>query len=56
MNKSRYRVYFILPLAISLLSACTFVPQMKRQSLSDPIMQLEESGLEATVESHNPEY
>ena len=35
------------------LTGCAFVPQVKREYLSDPIMQRQEDGLESALEGHD---
>lgn len=39
--------------AATLLAGCAMVPQVKREYLSDPIMQRQEDGLESGLESHD---
>jgi hypothetical protein len=49
----------LIPLAVAtclggfLLAGCAMVPQVKREYLSDPIMQRQEDTLESGLESHD---
>lgn len=45
--------FFRITLACALLSGCAAVPQAEREFLSDPILQRQEDGLEAALESHD---
>ena len=51
------RVKLIKPLAAcavcAFLGGCAFVPQMKREELSDPIMQRQADPLESGLEGHD---
>ena len=42
-----------LAICLAFLSGCAFVPQVKREYLSDPIMQRQEDGLESALEGHD---
>jgi hypothetical protein len=43
----------VVILAAGLLSSCAFVPQMKREQLSDPAMMPTDDALETTLEGHS---
>ena len=43
----------IAALAADFLGGCAFVPQRKREYLSDPIMQRQEDALEGALEGHD---
>jgi adenine/guanine phosphoribosyltransferase-like PRPP-binding protein len=47
------RIGIELAAAVALFSGCAFVPQVKREYLSDPIMQRQEDGLESGLEGHD---
>jgi hypothetical protein len=57
MNKTSLLRLFtqgiIFLLGILFLSGCAFVPQAKREFLSDPIMNRHDDGLESALEGHD---
>ncbi len=47
------RGVLVLSLVAGLLAGCAFVPQMKREHLSDPAMMPTDDVLETTLEGHS---